>query len=118
VTGRAVSVAVGGLPGQLLLDLPGLPEPIPARTRPPRAPRVAASRPAGQVAPAGQVVPVQVWAVWDGEDLVGVYAEERVARADVAVLRRDAVGAGVRASTVDCLPLPVYREGQHGGRRG
>jgi hypothetical protein len=28
--------------------------------------------------------------------MVGVYAEERVARADGAVLRRDVVGAGVR----------------------
>ncbi len=31
---------------------------------------------------------VAVWAVWDGEDLVGVYAQESTARADAAVLRR------------------------------
>ncbi len=33
--------------------------------------------------------------MWDGEDLVGVYAEEDVARADTAVLQRDATRAGL-----------------------
>ncbi len=101
MTARTAAAAVGGLPGQLVLDLPGLPNPSPASTRPAR-----------------RRAPLRVWGVWDGDDLVGVYAEERVARADAAVLRRDAVRAGVRASTVDCLPVPVYREVQHGGRRG
>jgi len=62
-------------------------------------------------------MPPRVWGVWDGEDLVGVYAEEQVARADAAVLQRDAVRAGVRASTIDCLALPLRTTGQH-GRRG
>jgi len=60
---------------------------------------------------------VSVWGVWDGEDLVGVYAQEQVARADAAVLRRDAVQAGVRASTIDCMPVPVFSAAQH-ARRG
>lgn len=54
---------------------------------------------------------------WDGEDLVGVYAEESVARADAAVLQRDAVRAGVRASIVECLAVPVLTSTQHAGRR-
>jgi len=58
-------------------------------------------------------VPVAVWAVWDGEDLVGVYAEESTARADAKVLRRDAARAGVRPGSVDCLPLQVFTESQH-----
>jgi len=52
--------------------------------------------------------------VWDGEDLVGVYVEEQVAGADAAVLQRDAVRAGVRASTIDCLALPVLTATQRG----
>lgn len=58
-----------------------------------------------------------VWGVWDGEDLVGVYALEEVARADAAVLRGDAVRAGVRASVIDCVPVPVFAVTQH-TRRG
>jgi len=58
-------------------------------------------------------VPVAVWAVWDGEDLVGVYAAESTARADAAVLRRDAARVGMRAGSVDCLPLQVFTEPQH-----
>jgi len=58
-------------------------------------------------------VPVAVWAVWDGEDLVGVYADEAAGRADAAVLQRDAARAGVRAGSVDCLPLQVFTESQH-----
>jgi len=58
-------------------------------------------------------VAVAVWAVWDGEDLVGVYADEGTARADAAVLQRDAARAGYRARTVDCLPLQVFTESQH-----
>jgi hypothetical protein len=58
-------------------------------------------------------VPVAVWAVWDGEDLVGVYAEQSTARADAAVLQRDAVRAGLRGLSVDCLPLQVFTESQH-----
>ncbi len=54
-----------------------------------------------------------VWAVWDGEDLVGVYAQESTASADAAVLKRDAARAGVRAGTVDCLPLQVFTQSQH-----
>lgn len=95
MTGRAAAAAVGGWPGQLLLDLPGLPEPTPAPIPtgwwPP-------STPGGASGP------------------VGVYAEELVARADAAVLRRDAVGAGVRASVIDCLPVQVFTEAQHGNR--
>jgi len=58
-------------------------------------------------------VPVAVWAVWDGEDLVGVYAQESTARADAAVLKRDAARAGLRGLSVDCLPLQVFTESQH-----
>ncbi len=58
-------------------------------------------------------VPVAVWAVWDEEDLVGVYAEEAAARADAAVLQRDAARAGHRARVVDCLPLQVFTEARH-----
>ncbi len=104
------------LPGQLTLDLPGLDtsagRPVPRR-------RV---RPAVEELPAVlgvPAVPPRVWGVWDAEDLVGVYAEEQVARADAAVLRRDAVRAGVRASTIDCLAVPVLTATQHQhGRRG
>lgn len=46
-----------------------------------------------------------------------VYAEEQVARVDAAVLRRDAVRAGVRAPVIDCMPVPVYGAAQH-VRRG
>jgi len=56
---------------------------------------------------------VALVAVWDGEDLVGVYAEESTARADAAVLQWDAARAGHRARSVDCLPLPVFTEPQH-----
>lgn len=56
----------------------------------------------------GARVPV---AVWDGEDLVGVYTEESTARADAAVLQRDAAHAGVRGG-VDCLPLLVFTDPQ------
>jgi len=59
---------------------------------------------------------VAVWAVWDEEDLVGVYAEESTARADAGVLARDAVRSGRRASIIDCLPLRVFTETQHGNR--
>lgn len=45
--------------------------------------------------------------------MVGVYAEERVARADGAVLRRDVVGAGVRVD--DRLPGAT---GAHDGTGG
>jgi len=61
-------------------------------------------------------VPVAVWAGWDGENLVGVYAEESMARADAAVLQRDAARVGVRAGSVDCLPLQVFTESQPTGR--
>jgi len=125
--------AVPPLPGQLTLDLPGLRLPAELPARVPRR-----SRPAGPGEPgtAGDVgvgalprllptrhtgdgpgvvarVPVAVWAVWDGEDLVGVYAQESTARADAAALQRDAARAGVRARTVDCLPLQVFTESQH-----
>jgi len=97
---------------QLAFELPGLSlvACAPARKRhsDPRRPGAAAR---------AAVPPVpRVWGVWDGEDLVGVYAEEQVARADVAVLRRDAVRAGVRASMIDCLPVPVLTATQHRGR--
>jgi len=119
------------LPGQLTLDLPGLrlpaelPDPTPRRARPARARR---ARAAGGVGPVPRLlptrhtdhgpgvvarVPVAVWAVWDGDDLVGVYAQESPARADAAVLRRDAACAGYRAQSVDCLPLQVFTESQH-----
>jgi len=102
------------LPGQLTLDLPGLDvpaDPRQVRRRP---------RPVTEELPAAlgvSAVPPRVWGVWDGEDLVGIYAEEQVARADAAVLRWDAVRAGVRASTIDCLAVPVLTAAQH-GRRG
>jgi len=124
--------AVPPLPGQLTLDLPGfrlpaeLPAPARRRARPsvPGEPGPAAYRvgPVRRLLPirhtdhgAGVVarVPVAVWAVWDGEDLVGVYAEESTARADAAVLQRDAARAGYRARSVDCLPLRVFTEPQH-----
>jgi len=120
-------------PGQLTLDLPGLPLPAqllvaaPRRARPPgpgepgtaagggvgAVPRLLPSRHTGDGPGVPARVPVAVWAVWDGEDLVGVYAEESAARADAAVLRRDAARAGVRAGSVDCLPLRVFTESQH-----
>jgi len=119
-------------PGQLTLDLPGLPlpaqllVPAPRRARPPvpgvagstvggvgAVPRLLPSRHTGDGPGVPARVPVAVWAVWDGEDLVGVYAEESAARADAAVLRRDAARAGVRAGSVDCLPLRVFTESQH-----
>ncbi len=120
--------AVPPLPGQLALDLPGLllsAAPAPAASRPQTgsasgrpgvqagegrlAPRLVPTRHTGD----GPGVPVSVWAVWDGEDLVGVYAEESTARADAAVLQRDAARAGLRGRTVDCLPLQVFTESQH-----
>jgi hypothetical protein len=55
-------------------------------------------------------------AVWDEEDLVGVYAQENTARADAAVLQRDAVRSERRAGIIDCLPLQVFTESQHGNR--
>jgi len=100
--------------GQLTLDLPGLDVPAdrpPQRQRPrPVVEELPAALPVAQVPP-------RVWGVWDAEDLVGVYAEESVARADAAVLRRDAVRAGVPASMIDCLAVPVLTATQH-GRRG
>ncbi len=107
-----VSTAVdpATLPGQLVLDLPGLDVPA-GRPAPRRRPRpVVEELPAALPVPA---VPPRVWGVWDGEDLVGIYAEEQVARADAAVLQRDAVRAGVRASTIDCLAVPVLTTAQH-----
>jgi len=121
------------LPGQLTLDLPGLlpptqlPAPAPRRARPPvpgdagtaagggagLVPQLLPTRHVGEGPGVSAWVPVAVWAVWDGEDLVGVYAEERTARADAAVLRRDAARAGVRAGSVDCLPLQLFTESQH-----
>jgi len=124
--------AVPPLPGQLTLDLPGLPPPTqplapaPRRSRPlvPGEPGTAAggAGPVPRLLPTRHTdhgpgvparVPVSVWAVWDGEDLVGVYAEESTARADAAVLQRDAARAGHRAQIVDCLPLRVFTEPQH-----
>ncbi len=121
------------LPGQLTLDLPGLPLPVelpapaprPARPAVPCelgttagvgvgvAPRLLPTRHAGRGPGVVARVPVAVWAVWDGEDLVGVYAQESTARADAAVLQRDAARAGHRARSVDCLPLQVFTEPQH-----
>jgi len=69
----------------------------------------------GPVVPAR--APVGVWAVWDGEDLVGVYAEESTARADAAVLQRDTARAGLRGRDVDCLPVQVFTEPQHTRRQ-
>lgn len=54
--------------------------------------------------------------MWDGKDLVAVYAEESTARVDAAVLPRDAARAGHRGRTVDCLPLRVFTESQHSRR--
>jgi len=100
------------LPGQLTLDLPGLAapadRPVPRR----RARPVVEELPAALPVPA---VPPRVWGVWDGEDLVGIYAEEQVARADAAVLQRDAVRAGQRP-VVECLAVPVFTAAQHAGR--
>jgi len=124
--------AVPPLPGQLTLDLPGLrlPAELPAPA-PRRARRSISGEPGsagGGVGPVPRLlptrhtaggpgvlarVPVAVWAVWDGEDLVGVYAQESTARADAAVLQRDAARAGYRARSVDCLPLQVFTESQH-----
>jgi len=132
------SRVVSQLPGQLSLDLPGIPtidqlaeqaaelaaartsrrrpvpgegmgEPRPRRLLPTRGVDVSGTAQAARV-------PVAVWAVWDEEDLVGVYAEESTARADAAVLARDAVRSGRRASIIDCLPLQVFTETQHGNR--
>jgi len=125
--------AVPLLPGQLTLDLPGIPLPAALPARVPRrrspagpgepgtvagggagpVPRLLPSRHTGDGPRVGARVPVAVWAVWDGEDLVGVYADESTARTDAAVLQRDARRAGVRAGSVDCLPLQVYTEPQH-----
>ncbi len=131
VTSRRLR-AVPPLPGQLILDLPGLrlpaelPAPVPRRApRPGPGERGTAAGGAGSVprllpirhtnpGPGGVAgVPVAVWAVWDGDDLVGVYAQEGTARADAAVLQRDAARAGYRARSVDCLPLQVFTESQH-----
>ncbi len=125
--------AVPPLPGQLTLDLPGLrllaelPAPAPRRARPAGpgeavtatgvgvggVPRLLPTRHTDHGPGVVARVPVGVWAVWDGEDLIGVYSEEGTARADAAVLQRDAVRAGVRAGSVDCLPLQVFTEPQH-----
>jgi len=119
------------LPGQLTLDLPGLPPPLqpvapaPRRTRPavlesgPAAGpgwvrRLLPTRPTDHAGPAVVArVPVGVWAVWDGGDLVGVYAQENTARGEAGVLRRDAARTGVRPGSVDYLPLRVFTESQH-----
>jgi len=127
--------AIPPLPGQLTLDLPGLPlpaeqsAPAPQRRRPAApseavtaadrvgaVPRLLPTRHTGGGPGVPARVPVAVWAVWDGEYLVGVYAQESTARADAAVLRRDAVRAGHRARSVDCLPLQVFTESQHTSR--
>jgi len=133
VTGTARRLqAVPPLPGQLTLDLPGLPPPAEQPAPGPRRARPAASSEAmtaaDRVGPVLRLlpprhtdhgpgslarVPVAVWAVWDGEDLVGVYADEAGARADAAVLQRDAARAGHRVRSVDCLPLQVFTEPQH-----
>jgi len=128
--------AVLPLPGQLALDLPGIPPPTQLSARTERrgrptgvgepggaagggagpVPRLLPTRHTGD-GPAGPGVvarvPVAVWAVWDGEDLVGVYAQESTARVDATVLQRDAARAGYRAGSVDCLPLQVFTESQH-----
>jgi len=122
--GRRLRV-VPPLAGQLSLDLPGIPtaeqvaELAAARTtrRGPapgggvgevvRPRRLVPTRDVDESRPA-RVARVAVWAVWDEEDLVGVYAAESTARADAAVLRRDAVRSGRRASIIDCLPLQVF----------
>jgi len=125
--------AVPPLPGQLTLDLPGLPlpaellAPAPRRPRPPvpgdpvpgagggvgPVRRLLPSRHTGDGPGVAARLPVAIWAVWDGEDLVGVYARESIARADAKVLQRDAARAGHRGRSVDCLPLQVYTEPQH-----
>ncbi len=89
------ALAAPPLPGQLTLDLPGLrlpvelPAPAPRRARPavpgePGAtagggvgvvPRLLPTRHVGVGPGVVAWVPVAVWAVWDGEDLVGVYAD-------------------------------------------
>jgi hypothetical protein len=74
------------------------------------APRLLPTRHTGPGPGVVARVPV---AVWDGEDLVGVYAQESTARADAAVLQRDAARAGHRGRSVDCLPLQVFTEPQH-----
>lgn len=106
----STAVAPATLPGQLTLDLPGLgllaERPAPQRR----------ARPVVEELPAALRVPAVPPRVWDGEDLVGVYAEEQALRADAAVLRRDAVRAGVRASTIDCLAMTILTVTQHRGR--
>ncbi len=91
--------AVLPLPGQLMLDVPGLrvpaelPAPAPRRGRlaapcePGRAgtavdavPRLLPTRHTDHGLEVVARVPVAVWAVWDGEDLVGVYAQDRPPR--------------------------------------
>jgi hypothetical protein len=94
----STAVAPATLPGQPTLDLPGL-DPLAERPAPRRRARpVVEELPAALRVPA---VPPRVWGVWDGEDLVGIYAEEQVARADAAVLQRtrSALGFGPRRST-------------------
>jgi len=119
-TGRRLRV-VPPLPvDQLCLELPGVPTvaEVAALAAARRAAVAGAAavhgRGAGERPRAGRLVPtrdldntggppVAVWAVWDGEDLVGVYAEESTARADAAVLRRDAARAGCgRRSWIAC----------------
>jgi len=127
-SGRRLRV-VPPLPGQLSLNLPGIPTVselvVADAARPGPAPpgqsahaarpgRLVPTRDADRVGPAVAArVPVAVWAVWDADDLVGVYAQESLARGDAAVLRRDAARAGHRGRTVDCLPLQVFTESQH-----
>jgi len=76
-------------------------------------PRLLPTRHTGDGPVVSARVPVAVWAVWDGENLVGVYAQEAAARGDAAVLQRDAARAGHRGRSVDCLPLQVFTESQH-----
>jgi len=129
-SGRRLRV-VPPLPGQLSLDLPGIPtvdqlaqlvgadaaRSGPAPQGSGQAVRLRRLVPTRDVDGSGPAVaarvPVAVWAVWDGEDLVGVYAQESVARGDAALLGRDAARAGHRGQTVDCLPLQVFTESQH-----
>ncbi len=47
-----------------------------------------------------------------------MYAAESTARADAAVVQRDAVRSGRRAATVDWLTLQVLTGAQHGNRTG
>ncbi len=77
------------------------------------APRLLPTRHTGPGPGVVARVPVAVWAVWDADDLVGAYAKESTARADAAILRRDAARAGHRGRSVDCLPLQVFTEPQH-----